>query len=74
MNHERFFVISSQLITRNNGLKIKGQRFNTDLRKRNCFIIRVIDFWNKLPTSVVQANAIATFKARLDKHYKEFGF
>ena len=73
INHEHFFELSSQLLTRNNGLKIKGQRFNTDLRK-NFFNIRVIDFWNKLPASVVQANTIATFKDRLDKHYKEFGF
>lgn len=73
INHEHFFELSSQQITRNNGLKIKGQRFNTDLRK-NFFNIRVIDFWNKLPASVVQANTIATFKNRLDEYYKEFGF
>ena len=73
LNYDHFFELSSQLLTRNNGLKLKGQRFNTDLRK-NYFNIRVIDFWNKLPASVVQANTIATFKDRLDKHFKENGF
>ena len=73
LNYDHFFELSSQLLTRNNGLKLKGQRFNTDLRK-NYFNIRVVDFWNKLPASVVQANTIATFKDRLDKHFKENGF
>ena len=73
INHENFFELSSQVITRNNGLKLKGQRFNTDLRK-NFFNVRVIDSWNKLPASVVQASTIDSFKNRLDKHYKEFGF
>ena len=73
LNYDHFFELSSQLLTRNNGLKLKGQRFNTDLKK-NYFNIRVVDFWNKLPASVVQANTIATFKERLDKHFKENGF
>ena len=62
----------------NNGLfysvgNIFHKRFNTDLRK-SYFNIRVIDFWNKLPASVVQANTIATFKDRFDKYFKENGF
>ena len=73
INHSNFFEMSSQLMTRNNGLKLRGHRFNTDLRK-NYFNIRVIDYWNKLPESVVQANTIATFKDRLDKYFKENGF
>ncbi|MEJ1594469.1 hypothetical protein SMA75_25615, partial [Escherichia coli] len=55
VNRDNFFELSSQLMTRNNGFKLKGQRFNTDLRK-NYFNVRVIDYWNKLPASVVQAN------------------
>lgn len=73
LNCDHFFELSTQLTTRNNGFKLKGQRFNTDLR-RSFFNVRVIDFWNKLPASVVQANTIATFKDRLDKHFKENGF
>ena len=73
LNYDNFFELSSQLLTRNNGLKLKGQRFNTDLRK-SYFNVRVIDFWNKLPASVVQASTIAAFKDRLDKHFKENGF
>ena len=69
LNYNNFFELSSQLLTRNNGLKLKGRRSNTDLR-RSFFDIRVIDFWNKLPASVVQADTIATFKDRLDKFFK----
>ncbi len=73
VNVDIFFELTSQLTTRNNGLKLKGQRFNTDLRK-NYFNVRVINFWNKLPATVVQANTMATFKARLDKYVRENGF
>ncbi len=73
IDHESLFEISSLSITRNNSLKLKGQRFNTDIR-RNFFNIRVVDPWNKLPKSVVQTNTVATFKKKLDKHYKEKGF
>ena len=73
INKDNFLELSTQLTTRNNGLKLKGQRFNTDLRK-NFFNVRVIESWNKLPASVVQANTTDTFKARLDKHFRENGF
>ena len=73
VNRDNFFELSSQLTTRNNGLKLKGQRFNTDLRK-NYFSVRVINYWNKLPASVVEANTTANFKDRLDKYFKENGF
>ena len=73
LNYDNFFELSPQLPTRNNGLKLKGQRFNTDLRK-SYFNIRVVDFWNKLPASVVQADTIPSFKNRLDKHFKKNGF
>ena len=72
IDYENLFEFS-HTITRNNGLKLKGQRFNSDLR-RNFFNFRVIDFWNKLPASVVQTNTVATFKKKLDEYYKENGF
>ena len=72
IDYENLFEMS-HTITRNNGLKLKGQRFNTDIR-RNFFNIRVIELWNKLPASVVQTNTVATFKNKLDKYYKVYGF
>ena len=73
IDHEDLFEISLLSTTRNNSLKLKAQRFNTDIR-RNFFNIRVVNPWNKLPKSVVQTNTVATFKKKLDKHYKEKGF
>ena len=73
IHYENLFEISLHTITRNNGLKLKGQRFNTDIR-RNFYNIRVVDYWNKLPASVVQTNTVASFKNKLDKYYKENGF
>ena len=72
LNYEHLFELSTS-VTGNNGWKLKGQRFNTDLR-RNFFNIRVVEYWNKLPASVVQAKTLATFKKKLDKRYKESGY
>ena len=73
VNHENLFEFAPQSVTRNNGLKLKKQRFNTDLRK-SYFNLRVVDYWNKLPASVVQANTIPAFKSKVDKLFKEHGF
>ena len=72
LNYKHLFELSTS-VTRNNGWKLKGQRFNTDLR-RNFISIRVVEYWNKLPASVVQAKTLATFKKKLDKRYKESGY
>ena len=34
---------------------------------KNFFSNRVIDYWNKLPEHVVEANSVNMFKNRLDK-------
>lgn len=73
INYENLFEFSPQSVTRNNGLKLNKQRFNTDLRK-NYFNIRVVDYWNKLPASVVQAKTIPAFKSKVDKYFTEHGF
>ena len=69
INYENMFVLDTESVTRTNGMKLKGKRFNTDLRK-NYFNIRVINRWNALPASVVSARTIDTFKARLDKYFE----
>ena len=33
------------------------------------FCSRVVDIWNSFPDSVVDTDAISTFKTRLDKHW-----
>jgi hypothetical protein len=73
INPEKLFEMNNVSVTRGNGMKLKGQRYNTIARK-SYFSVRVIDHWNKLPTSVVCSNTIDSFKSRLDKHFREIGF
>ncbi len=43
-----------------------NQRAKLNIRK-NAFPLRVVEPWNSLPDSVIQAKSINTFKNRLDK-------
>ena len=49
---------------RGHNLKIYKPRYNIDIRKRS-FAYRVIDNWNSLPSSVVNAQSLSTFKSLL---------
>ena len=59
-------------ITRNNGLKLVGKRFQTDIAK-NFFANKVVSQWNSLPRDVVHAQSINMFKNRIDKYCREQG-
>ena len=55
-------------VTRNNGYKLRGIGFTTDIAK-NFFANRVVNAWNVLPASVVSSDSINQFKNRLDKYF-----
>ena len=43
------------------------QKFRTEIRK-NFFTNRVVDEWNKLPTSVKDSKTVNEFKTKIYKH------
>ena len=63
------------LLTRNNSGRTRGHQWKlkkpraTTLTRRNSFSVRIINDWNGLLTSVVSAESLNTFKARLDRHW-----
>ena len=73
VRYDKMFEIQNDTATRNNGMKLKGKRCNTNIGK-NYFNIRVVEHWNKLPAIVVSAKTIDTFKARLDKYFESIGY
>ena len=72
INPEILCEMSNVSVTRDNGMKLEIQKFNTIARK-SYFNVRVVDHWNRLPASVVDSKTIDIFKSSLDKHFRETG-
>ena len=60
----------SNLPTRNNGLKLKKEYCNTSHRQA-FFTQRVVNAWNSLPSAVVLAPTLDSFKNRLEHHWAD---
>ena len=70
---ENLILRNHNSVTRNNGCKLRGIRFKTDIAK-NFFANRIVNAWNLLPASVVSSDSINQFKNRLDKYFESDKF
>jgi len=61
-----YLPLNSRANTRGNDYKLLNFSFHYDLRK-NFFTARIVNIWNSLSNSVVDASTVNAFKARLDK-------
>ena len=48
-----------------NGFKMEEGRFRLDIKEK-FFTVRVVRYWNRLPSKAVDAPSLEAFKARLD--------
>ena len=51
--------------TGSNGLKLEQRKFQINMWK-NFFIVRVMEYWNRLPKEVVESLSAEIFKTHLD--------
>jgi len=64
-DRERHFTRAYGYRTRDNGFKLKEDRFRFDIRKK-CCTLRVVRCWNRLSREVVDIPSLEMFKVRLD--------
>jgi len=65
---ETFFERDIDSRTRGHTLKLKKGRVATDLR-HHFFTERIVNTWNHLDASIVEAETLNTFKSRLQRMY-----
>ena len=67
-NKDKLFQMATFQATCGHPLKLFKRRSRLNVRA-NSFSMRVIDNWNSLPTNVVLAPSVNSFKNRLHKHW-----
>ena len=66
----KFIKLREDSYTRGHMYKIYKSRPRLNVRKYS-FCLRVVDLWNSLPSSVVEAKTVESFERRLDKSWRE---
>ena len=69
VDYRNFFELASYSVTRGHRYKIIKVRPRLEIRK-HFFSQRVVNSWNKLPSTVVEADTVNVFKNRLDSYWK----
>jgi hypothetical protein len=67
VDYRNFFQLAECSRTRGHKFKIIKVRSRLEIR-RNFFSMRVVNEWNKLPSLVVEAESVDSFKNRLDSY------
>jgi len=68
INYENFLTFPATNITRGHDMKLLKPHTNC-LTRSSFFSVRVINDWNSLPQSVINANSPNQFKNLLDRHF-----
>ena len=68
VDKDKLFTIVTETRTRGHKYKLFKRRSRLNIRK-NVFSNRVVDTWNNLPSSVVEAPSVNSFKSRLNRHW-----
>jgi len=66
-------VMANSSITRDHNLKLSRLTCRSRIR-HDYFSRRIVEYWNGLPSDVVNAPSVNRFTGRLDKHWTEFMF
>jgi len=61
MDEARLLSVVHRNRTRNNNLKLEHRKLHTNMQK-NFFIVRVTEYWNRLPREVMESPFIEIFK------------
>jgi hypothetical protein len=69
VDYSKFFTLAENSRTRGHSYKLLKDRARLDVRG-NFFSQRVVNCWNSLPATVVEAKSINSFKNRLDNFWK----
>ena len=68
-DYSKFFTLAENSRTRGHSYKLLKDRARLDVRGK-FFSQRVVNCWNSLPATVVDAESVNSFKNRLDNFWK----